>query len=88
MHKGGAPRAHSYQTSQEQADRCCAASEQRRSSSSGSAFTLTIPSTVLTVAAILPAEPSTHVLRDAWHDAAPVDVSHTPKHVLLSVFLV
>jgi hypothetical protein len=73
--------------SQAQADSCCAAAAQRHdSAAAGSTFTASgvialVPVTVLTV-------PTGPITSQEWRALVPLPVSSTPKHLLLSVFLV
>jgi hypothetical protein len=86
MHKrGSSPRAHHHDVSQEAADACCTMSEGEPAHSSP-VFTVVIPSAVLRVETVLPAETPARALRDAWRE--PVPLGSTPKYVLFSVFLV
>lgn len=72
---------------QADADRCCAAAEPDQSSPSpsGAAFVVTLAIVVSPVPAFLPAL-ERHA--EVWRASAPEPAPHTPKHVLLSVFLV
>jgi len=88
MHKSDS-HDHSAKTrpSQAQADTCCAASAQRRdSSAAGSTFAgpgpiALVPITPFTV-------PLNAFVSEEWRALVPLPVSSTPKHLLLSVFLV
>src|SRR4051812_33468647 len=89
MHKSDSHQ-HSSSTrviSQTQADTCCAAAAQRRdSTTAGSTFAASgvialAPVTVFTV-------PPIAFVSQEWRALVPLPVSSTPKHLLLSVFLV
>jgi len=73
--------------SQAQADSCCAAAAQRHdSAAAGSTFTASgvmalVPVTVFTV-------PTGPIASQEWRALVPLPSSSTPKHLLLSVFLV
>jgi len=73
--------------SQAQADSCCAAAAQRHdSAAAGSTFTASgvialVPVSVFTV-------PTGPIASQEWRALVPLPVSSTPKHLLLSVFLV
>jgi hypothetical protein len=72
---------------QTQADTCCAASAQRRDSSvAGSLFASS------GVIALVPAAsfiaPTQEPMTQEWRALVPLPISSTPKHLLLSVFLV
>ena len=73
--------------SQAQADSCCAAAAQGRdSAAAGSTFAVSgvialVPVTVFTV-------PTSAIASQEWRALVPLPVSSTPKHLLLSVFLV
>jgi len=73
--------------SQAQADACCAASAERRdSSTAGSTFVSSGAIALVPVLAVIaPTAPSP--VRE-WRALVPLPVSSTPKHLLLSVFLV
>ena len=80
---------HSSKTafSQAQADRCCAASSQRRdSSTAGSTFVSSGAIGWVPVAVVI--APTTPSPVQEWRALVPLPVSSTPKHLLLSVFLV
>ena len=72
---------------QAEADRCCAASEHEDStpSQSNAGVFLTLAVALSPVPALLP-EPEPHP--GIWRASVPIPVSHVPKHLLLSVFLV
>ena len=73
--------------SQAQADTCCAASTQRRdSSAAGSLFASS--GVIALVEATSFVAPTSAPLGQEWRAAVPLPASSTPKHLLLSVFLV
>jgi hypothetical protein len=88
MHKSD---SHEYSSkevfSQAQADSCCAAAAQRRdSAAAGSTFAVSgvialVPVTMSTV-------PTGPIASQEWRALVPLPISSTPKHLLLSVFLV
>jgi hypothetical protein len=73
--------------SQAEADTCCAASENDTSAPSSSTFNLNVPLAVFPspLHVVLPA---TATPTSARRTLIPLPLSHVPKHVLLSVFLV
>jgi hypothetical protein len=88
MHKSDSHKSSSSRVvSQAQADSCCAAATQGRdSSAAGSIFAISsvmalVPVTAFTV-------PSNAFASQEWRALVPLPVSSTPKHLLLSVFLV
>ena len=88
MHQGGSEEdAASRVLSQAEADRCCAASEPDDSSSSPSriAFVATLGAILSPVPAWLPAPESHGTISGA---SVLIPITHVPKHLLLSVFLV
>lgn len=88
MHKSGSDdELASRVVTQAEADRCCAASEQDDSSPSPSsvAFFTTLGAVLSAVPALLP-QPESH--GKIWRASVPRPITHVPKHLLLSVFLV
>ena len=88
MHKSESHKPSSTRVvSQTQADSCCAAAAQRRDlTTAGSTFAASgvialAPVTVFTV-------PPIAFVSQEWRALVPLPVSSTPKHLLLSVFLV
>jgi hypothetical protein len=73
---------------QAQADSCCASSERDTSRESIPTFVAMMSAPVQGAAILLAASIPTVVLRERWRIIAPVPTAPTPKHVLLSVFLV
>ncbi|HUR34522.1 MAG TPA: hypothetical protein VM032_12055 [Vicinamibacterales bacterium] len=73
---------------QAQADTCCAMSERGQSSQSGPSAVAAISSAVLGSAAVMPAHVPALVLHAGARPDAPARAGPTPRHVLLSVFLV
>src|SRR4051812_300342 len=88
MHKSDHHEHHSrHSVSQTQADSCCAAGAQRRDSvSAGSTFAASGVIALAPVAAF--SVPVSAFNSHAWRAFVPLRVSSTPKHLLLSVFLV
>ena len=88
MHKSDSHRPSSTRVvSQPQADSCCAAASQGRdSSAAGSTFAASGMIALAPVAAIT--APSIAFASQEWRALVPLPVSSTPKHLLLSVFLV
>src|SRR5262249_44230621 len=73
--------------SQTQADTCCAASSQRRdSSAAGSLFTSS--GLIALIEATPFIVPTMTSVAQEWRALVPLPVSSTPKHLLLSVFLI
>jgi hypothetical protein len=73
--------------SQAQADSCCAAAAQRRdSAAAGSTFAASGLIALVPVAAFT--VPVSAFMSQEWRALVPLPVSSTPKHLLLSVFLV
>jgi hypothetical protein len=87
MHKSeGHDHSSKTSLSQTQADTCCAASAQRRdSSTAGSPFASS--GAIALVEAPTLIVPTTTPIAAAWRALVPLPVSSTPKHLLLSVFL-
>jgi hypothetical protein len=73
---------------QAEADSCCASSEPDRSSQPGPTFAAAITAAVLGTGTVLPARVPALVVSDGWRTTVPIPTAPTPKHVLLSVFLV
>jgi len=89
MHKGDSHSSGSARVlTQAQADSCCASSERKNSDQSNPSFATAITAAVLGVGTVLPARVPALVLSDAWRTSVPIAIAQTPKHVLLSVFLV
>lgn len=72
---------------QTQADTCCVASAQRRDSSVAGSFVASSGVIALAPAALASA-PTMAPVAQQWRVLVPLPVSSTPKHLLLSVFLV
>jgi hypothetical protein len=89
MHKGDSHSSGSARVlTQAQADSCCASSERKNSGQSNPSFATAITAAVLGVGTVLPARVPALVLSDAWRTSVPIAIAQTPKHVLLSFFLV
>lgn len=88
MHRAGANKSGLHGVTQAQADSCCASSEREDSSQSSPTFAPAISSAVLGTGILMPAIAPTLILTDARGTAAPVPLTHLPKHILLSVYLV
>lgn len=89
MHTVGSHGARSGRImTQAQADTCCASSERDHSSQPRTAAVASITSAVLGALIVLPASVPALMLSDGWRTTAPIPSGPTPKHVLLSVFLV
>jgi hypothetical protein len=88
MHKSeGHDRSAKAAFSQAQADTCCAASSQRRdSSTAGTTFVSSGAIGLVPVVVVI--APTTRPPLPEWRALVPLPVSSTPKHLLLSVFLV
>lgn len=79
--------AHQSPITQAQADACCASSEPDPSNQSSPTLVV-LSSAVLGPGVVVPETAPALVLSDAWRPAAPIPLTHVPRHVLLSVFLV
>ena len=89
MHKGSALKSHGkHPGSQERADSCCASSERETSGPTGAQVAAPVPALHLATSILLPTDPPALVLRSGQRSRSPVLSPQTPKHVLLSVFLV
>src|SRR3954464_10180823 len=88
MHKSDHHEHSSRHTvSQAQADSCCAAGAQRRDSvSAGSTFAVSGAIALVPVVAFT--VPVSTFSSQGWRALVPLPVASTPKHLLLSVFLV
>jgi hypothetical protein len=73
--------------SQTQADSCCAAAAQRRDSAAAG-LTFAASGVVALVPIIVFTLPTDPFASQEWRALVPLPVSSTPKHLLLSVFLV
>ena len=73
--------------SQAEADRCCAISEQ--DDSAPAPANLAFPVTLVPVNSPVPVmRPMSEAHAGIWRAPVPLSGAHTPKHILLSVFLV
>jgi hypothetical protein len=73
--------------SQAQADNCCAAAAQRRDSATAGSTFAASGVIALTPVAVFRVPPIAFASQE-WRALVPLPVSSTPKHLLLSVFLV
>jgi hypothetical protein len=83
-HESGARRA----LTQAQADSCCASSQSDKSSQSIPTPAVSISPALLGATITFPPSVPTLVPSGAWRIVAPLPTTPTPRHVLLSVFLV
>jgi hypothetical protein len=87
MHKSDSSDSDGPRVSQTEADRCCAMSESGTSTPSTPTSAIFTPATILLAAVVLPVEPPSLVLSDAWRGVTPLPATGVAKHLLLSVFL-
>ena len=88
MHKSGSHEHSSRRVvSQAQADSCCAAAAQRHDSAAAGR-TFTASGAVALVSVTKFTVPTRTAASQEWRALVPLPVSSTPKHLLLSVFLV
>jgi len=89
MHRSGTQGSEPLRVlTQAQADSCCASSEPEQPGPSSATSAGTIAHAVLGPAVLLPERVPSLVLSDGWRMVTPVPRPLTPRHVLLSVFLV
>jgi len=88
MHKSDTHKHSSKRVvSQDQADSCCASSTQRRDSTTDGS-TIAASGVIALVPVAVFAVPTRVSASQEWRALVPLRVSSTPKHVLLSIFLV